>query len=74
MQRDGICTRGFQVVLCLANLLDFFDATLIRKARSRRLYGRMQGRMYSNQSGPNSNTEKGVDRPPKRRASVCIAA
>ncbi len=59
MQRDGICTRGFQGCSVPRNLLDFFDATIDKEGRV--LVGYEDGCMGSCvQAGPNSNTEKGV--------------
>jgi PKD repeat protein len=59
MQRDGICTRGFQGCAVPRNLLDFFDATVDKEGRV--LVGYQDGCMGACvQSGPNSNTTKGV--------------
>jgi hypothetical protein len=59
MQRDGICTRGFQGCTVPRNLLDFFDATVDQEGRV--IVGYEDGCMGSCvQGGSNSNTEKGV--------------
>lgn len=59
MQRDGICTRGFQGCAVPRNLLDFFDATVDREGRV--LVGYQDGCMGDCVTGgPNLNTEKGV--------------
>ncbi|MBD0373276.1 MAG: VCBS repeat-containing protein [Pyrinomonadaceae bacterium] len=59
MQRDGICTRGFQGCKVPRNLLDFFDATVDKEGRV--LVGYEDGCMGAcAQGGSNSNTEKGV--------------
>lgn len=59
MQRDGICTRGFQGCLVPRNLLDFFDATVDKEGRV--LVGYQDGCMGDCVTGgPNLNTTKGV--------------
>ncbi len=59
IQRDGICTRGFQGCTVPRNLLDFFDATVDKEGRV--VVGYQDGCMGACvQSGPNSNTKKGV--------------
>jgi hypothetical protein len=59
MQRDGICTRGFQGCEVPRNLLDFFDATVDKEGRV--LVGYQDGCMGDCVSGgPNLNTKKGV--------------
>jgi hypothetical protein len=59
IQRDGICTRGFQGCVVPRNLLDFFDATVDKEGRV--LVGYNDGCMGPCvESGPNSNTSKGV--------------
>lgn len=59
IQRDGICTRGFQGCTVPRNLLDFFDATVDKDGRV--IVGYEDGCMGGCvQGGSNSNTEKGV--------------
>jgi hypothetical protein len=59
LQRDGICTRGFQGCSVPRNLLDFFDATLDKEGRVLVAYN--DGCMGACvQAGPNGNTSKGV--------------
>jgi len=59
IQRDGICTRGFQGCSVPRNLLDFFDATIDKEGRVLVAYN--DGCMGACvQAGPNGNTSKGV--------------